>query len=290
MINAIQSLISGLGAGAIYVAVALGFSIVYKSARVVNFAHGQYLVVGGIMASIMIQNLHWALPLVILVVIVIGTALGISTEIVVFRVLKKPDHLVMTLGTVAVGLIIETAVLIPTDGGLYSFDTFPGPKFSIATVTVSSQLLWNLVIAIAVTFALQFFFHRTRRGITLQAAADDRTTASIFGISPGSTTLWSFGLAGALGGLAGIMYTPISPMSFSLGLVIGLKGFAAAMFGGLGSMKGALVGGLSIGVLEGFTATYTNSFISGLIPFTALLIVLLFKPSGIFNEVAVERV
>lgn len=86
------------------------------------------------------------------------------------------------------------------------------------------------------------------------------------------------------------MYTPISPMSFSLGLVIGLKGFAAAMFGGLGSMKGALVGGLCIGVLEGFTATYTNSFISGLIPFTALLIVLLFKPSGIFKEVAVERV
>lgn len=290
MTNVIQSIISGLGAGAIYVAVALGFSIVYKSARVVNFAHGQYLVVGGILASILIQDLNWALPLVILIVLVVGIGLGVSTEIVVFRLLKKPDHLVMTLGTVAVGLIIETAVLIPTDGGLYSLEAFPGPKLSLASVTISSQLLWNLLIAVSATLVLQFFFNRTRRGITLQAAADDRTTASIFGISAGSTTLWSFGIAGALGALAGIMYTPLSPMTFSIGLTIGLKGFAAAMLGGLGSMKGALLGGLLIGLLEAFTATYTNSFISGLIPFTALLFVLLFKPSGIFKEVAVERV
>lgn len=290
MTNVIQSIISGLGAGVIYVAVALGFSIVYKSARVVNFAHGQYLVVGGILASILIQDLNWAVPLVVLVVLVVGIALGVSTEIVVFRLLKKPDHLVMTLGTVAVGLIIETAVLVPTDGGLFSLEAFPGPKFSIASVIISPQLLWNLLIAISATLALQFFFSRTRRGITLQAAADDRTTASIFGISAGSTTLWSFGIAGALGALAGIMYTPLSPVTFSIGLIIGLKGFAAAMLGGLGSMKGALLGGLSIGLLEAFTATYTNSFISGLIPFTALLFVLLFKPSGIFKEVAVERV
>ena len=290
MTNVIQSIISGLGAGSIYVAVALGFSIVYKSARVVNFAHGQYLVVGGILASILIQDLNWAVPLVVLVVLVVGIALGVSTEIVVFRLLKKPDHLVMTLGTVAVGLIIETAVLVPTDGGLFSLEAFPGPKFSIASVIISTQLLWNLLIAISATLALQFFFSRTRRGITLQAAADDRTTASIFGISAGSTTLWSFGIAGALGALAGIMYAPLSPVTFSVGLTIGLKGFAAAMLGGLGSMKGALLGGLSIGLLEAFTATFTNSFISGLIPFTALLFVLLFKPSGIFKEVAVERV
>jgi branched-chain amino acid transport system permease protein len=290
MTNFVQSIISGLGAGAIYVAVALGFSIVYKSARVVNFAHGQYLVVGGIVATILVKDMNWALPFVILSVLVIGVALGVGTEVVVFRILKRPDHLVMTLGTVAVGLIIETAVLIPTDGGLYSLTEFPGPRFSIASVIVSSQLMWNLFIAISATVILQYFFHRTRRGITLQAAADDRTTASIFGISAGTTTLWSFGIAGALGTLAGIMYTPLSPMTFSIGLVIGLKGFAAAMLGGLGSMKGALLGGIVIGLLEGFTATYTNSFISGLIPFITLLLVLLFKPSGIFKEVAVERV
>jgi Branched-chain amino acid ABC-type transport system, permease components len=290
MIAFLQSIISGLGTGVIYAVIALGFSIVYKTTRVVNFAHGQYLVVAGILGSIFTRNLGWPMFVACLAVIALGIVLGVGTELVVFRVLGRPDPLVMTLGTVALGILLEAAVLITTGGSTFGMEQFWGDDLSFLTITVTSQMIWNVLIAVGLTVALMAFFSRTRQGISLQAAADDRETAALYGISPGATTLWSFALAGALGAIGGLMLAPVSPVSFTVGLLFGLKGFAAAMLGGLGSMQGALVGGIAIGLAETFTATYVNGLAAGIVAFVVLLGVLFFRPSGIFKEMAVERV
>lgn len=165
-----------------------------------------------------------------------------------------------------------------------------GNDLSFLTITVTSQLIWNVLIAVGLTIACMVFFSRTRQGISLQAAADDRETAGLYGISPGATTIWSFALAGALGAVGGLMLAPVSPVSFTVGLLFGLKGFAAAMLGGLGSMQGALVGGIAIGIAESFTASYVNGLAAGIVAFVVLLGVLFFRPAGIFKEMAVERV
>lgn len=290
MVTLLQSIVSGVGSGAIYAVIALGFCVVFKTTRVVNFAHGQYLVIAGIIGSILTRNLGWPMLVTCLVVIVIGIGAGVGTELVVFRALGRPDPLVMTLGTVAVGLVIEAVVLILTGGATYGMDQFWGPNAKVMTVTITAQLVWNVIIAVVATAVLILFFSRSRRGVSLQAAADDRETAALYAIAPGMTTLWSFGIAGALGALAGLMLTPVSPVSFGIGLLFGLKGFAAAMLGGLGSIQGALVGGIAIGLAESFTASYLSGLASGVVAFVVLLAVLFFRPSGIFKALAVERV
>lgn len=290
MITFLQSIISGLGTGVIYAVIALGFSIVYKTTRVVNFAHGQFLVIAGILGSIFTRNLGWPMLLACLAVIVLGIIIGVGTEVVVFRVLSRPAPLVMTLGTVALGIIIEAIVLITTGGSTFGMNQFAGNDVKVLSITITAQFVWNVVIAVGLTAALMLFFSKTRQGISLQAAADDRETAALYGISPGATTLWSFALAGALGAIGGLMLTPVSPVAFSVGLLFGLKGFAAAMLGGLGSMQGALIGGLAIGLAESFTATYINGLVAGVVSFVVLLLVLFVRPAGIFKEMAVERV
>lgn len=290
MITFLQAIVSGLGTGVIYAIIALGFTIVYKTTRVVNFAHGQYLVVAGILGSILTRDLGWPMLLACLAVIALGILMGAGTELVAFRVLGRPAHLVMTLGTVALGILIEATVLVTTGGATYGLDQFPGNDLSVLTITITSQMIWNVVLAVLLTVAFMFFFSSTRRGISLQAAADDRETASLYGISPGATTMWSFAIAGALGAIGGLMLAPVIPVSFTVGLLFGLKGFAAAMLGGLGSVPGALVGGIAIGLAEAFTATYINGLAAGIVAFVVLLGVLFFRPAGIFKQMAVERV
>lgn len=290
MSELLQVVVTGLGSGSIYAIIALGFSIVYKSTRVVNFAHGEYLVVCGIGASVLTTAYGWPLLVAGLAMIVVGILLGLGTEAVAFRALGRPDHLTMTIGTVAIGVVLQAVVLRATGGATYRLENWPGPSFAFGGVTISSQVVWNLLLVVVLTVGLQLFFNRSRRGVALQAAADDRETASLFGVSPQSATAWSFGIAGALGAIGGLALTPLSLMSFHLGMLFGLKGFAAAMLGGLGSMQGALVGGLLIGLAEATVATYAGGTLAAVTAFGVLLLVLLLKPSGIFRVVAVERV
>ncbi len=290
MDRVLQVLVTGLGAGAIYAIIGMGFSVVFKATRVVNFAHGEYLVVAGVLASVLQRSMGWPLIPTIVVVVVVGSALGVSTEIVSVRLLNRPSAITVTIATVAVGIMIQAAMLKSTSGKPYGLDEWPGLRFKLGHITVSSQTVWNILLACVLAFLMNMFFSRTRRGIALQAGADDRDTATLFGVSYSSTTLWTFGIAGALGAVGGMVLTPVTLISFSMGFLYGLKGFAAAMLGGLGSMQGALVGGLIIGMAESIVATYLTSTYAPVVIFVVLLLVLIFRPSGLFKELAVERV
>lgn len=286
----LQVIVTGLGAGAIYAIIGMGFSVVFKSTRVVNFAHGEYLVVAGVLASVLQRDLGWPLVPTIVLVMIVGSAVGVGTEVVAVRMLNRPDAMTVTIGTVAVGIMIQAVVLRTTHGDTYGFNEFPWLRFKIGDVTVTSQTVWNVIVACLLALLINMFFSRTRRGIALQAGADDRDTATLFGVSYSTTTLWTFGIAGALGAIGGLAMTPVTLVSFSVGFLFGLKGFAAAILGGLGSMQGALVGGLIIGMSEALVATYMTSTYAPVVIFAVLLLVLVVRPSGLFKELAVERV
>lgn len=285
----LQTIVTGLGTGAIYAIIAIGLGTVFKATRIVNFVQGEYMVVCAILAAVFTST-GWPLVLVFLVVIPIGVAMGLGTEVVVSRFLRRPKPLTAAIGTIALGTIVQAITLTTTGGRAYSMPEWPGPSFSIMGVEVSSQTFWNVLLAVVIAFGLKMFFDLTKRGMALKAAADDSRTAALYGVSPGSTTLWTFGMAGAIGAIGGLALLPVSLMAFNLGLLFTLKGFAAAMLGGLGSMQGALVGGLLIGLLESAFATYVSSTYAGVVVFVVLLGVLLIRPSGLFREVAVARV
>ncbi|MEV5302877.1 MULTISPECIES: branched-chain amino acid ABC transporter permease [Amycolatopsis methanolica group] len=286
----LQACSTGLGSAAIYAIIGMGFSLVFKTTRVVNFAHGGAVVAAGILGSVLQREFGWPLVPVVLAVIVAGVAFGLATETVAVRMLGSPSPLTITIGTVALGIVLEAVLLETTGGATYGMTGWPGPALSRGSVSVPAQTIGNVALAVVVAVVLTVFFSRTRRGVVLQAGADDRDTATLFGVSYRVTTLWTFGLAGALAALAGLAMTPVTLVTFNVGFLYGLKGFAAAMVGGLGSVKGALAGGVPIGITESVFATYVTSNFAPVVAFLVLLVVLVFRPQGMFKELAVERV
>lgn len=291
MSNLLQILLSGLGAGAVYALIALGFSIVYKVTRAINFAHGELLMVCGIVASVLTLQYHLPLLLTAAIVIPLGAVMGILVDLIAVRLLNRPDPLTVTLGTVAVGIAVQAVMLLLTKGVSYSLPGFSGDRtFNIAGALLQSQTVWNLGIGLIAVIGLTLFFNRTRRGVSLRASADDKDTAATFGVSFVQATTSGFALAGALAAAAGVAITPVTLMSYSQGTELGLVGFAAAILGGLGSMPGAVVGGLIVGLAEALVAGYVTSTYSSAAGFVILLLVLFIRPSGLFRAVAVERV
>lgn len=291
MSHFLQILFAGLGSGAIYALVALGFSIVYKAARAINFAQGEILMTAGIVASTL--HSHYDLPLLVACVVVIagGALVGVGTDLIAVRLLGRPDHLTITLGTVGVAIALKAFVLERTHGVTYTLPAFSGDKpIHVAGALLGRQTLWNLGIALVCVTALTLFFARTRRGVSLRASADDRDTAAAFGVSFTGATTWAFALAGGLAATAGVAITPVTLMSFDQGTEVSLIGFAAAMLGGLGSMPGAIAGGLVVGVAENLVGGYWTGNYASITGFVILLIILFLRPGGLFKATVVERV
>ncbi len=287
----LQYLLSGIGSGAIYALIALGFCLVYKGTRAINFAQGEYVVVAGVLASVLRLHEHWPLWLAAVSAVAAGVVMGLATELVAVRFLRRPNPLTVTIGTVGVGIAIDAILILRTNGATYVLPPFSaGAPIHLGGALISPQTIWNVGIAALVVLALGWFFNRTRRGISLRAAADDADTASAYGVSLGSTTLWTFGLGGALAALAGVAITPVTLMASTQGTEIGLVGFAAAMLGGLTSLPGAMLGGLLLGVAQSLFGGYVSGTYSDLFAFATLLIVLFVRPRGILGSAVVQRV
>lgn len=286
----LQYVLSGIGAGAIYALLAIGFSIVYKGTRAINFAQGEYVVIAGVIASVL-SNHGWPLWLCVVTVAALGVVMGLLTQGIAVWFLGRPDPLTVTIGTVGITVAADAILIMKTHGITYSLPSFSGSvPLHVGGALLSTQTLWNIGIAIAAVVGLAWFFGRTRRGLSLRAAADDSDTAGAYGVSPSSAAMWSFGLAGGLAAIAGAAITPVTLMSSTEGTQLGLIGFAAAMLGGLGSIPGAVVGGVILGVGQSLVGGYVSSTYSDVLSFIVLLVVLFTRPTGLFKQVAVERV
>jgi len=286
----LQYLLSGLTVGAIYALVALGFSIIYNASQVINFAQGEFVMIGG-MTTVSLIATGLPLPLAALLAIVVTTLVGLALE--KFAVERARGASVVTLIIITIGasILLRGVAGVVWDKNLHALSAFSGERpIAIGGATLLPQSLWVVGVALVVVAALWWFFNRTLHGKAILATSHNRLAAQLVGISVRSVLLVSFGLSAALGALAGILIAPITFTAWDVGVMLGLKGFAAAILGGLGSGPGAVLGGLLLGLIEALSAGYVSSAYKDVIAFAIILVVLVLLPSGLLGRRSAERV
>jgi len=286
----LQYLIAGLTIGAIYALVALGFSIIYNASQVINFAQGEFVMIGGMATSAFIAQ-GMPLPLAITVAIFLSLLIGILLE--KFAVEPARDAPVVTLIIITIGasILLRGLASLVWDKNIHAVPAFSGERpIAIGGAALLPQSLWVLGATLGAVALLWTFFNRTLAGKAMLAVSHNRLAAQLAGISVRRVLLVSFGLSAALGALAGVLVAPITFTSWDVGVMLGLKGFAAAMLGGMGSGPGAIAGGLLLGMLEALGAGYVSSAYKDAIAFVILLAVLVFLPGGLAGARTTDRV
>ena len=285
-----QFLAAGLTAGSIYALVALGFSIIFNASRVLNFAQGEFVMLGGMCA---VSLLGMGLPLApALIVAVLATALaGLVLERLALARGAQNSVMTMIIITIGASILLRGLAQLVWDKRIHALPPLSGDRpIAILGATVLPQSLWILGATLAIVVALRAFFLRTRVGKAMLATSHNRLAAQLCGIDVRRVVLASFGLAAALGAVAGVLVAPITYTSYDVGVMLGLKGFAAAIIGGLGSFPGAVAGGLLLGVLESFGAGFVSSAYKDAIAFAVILLVLVIRPDGLLGELRADRV
>jgi branched-chain amino acid transport system permease protein len=286
----LQLLVAGIGTGSIYALIALGFNVVFKSTGAMNFAQGEWVVMGGMTAALLFATIN-SVALGCLGAILLVTVAGIVSEKLVIGPLRRPNALLITL--ISIGLAICTRSLVmlvlgKKPVGYPGFSTTESVK--LWGITLQTQTLWIFGLTLVFLAVMHLFFERTMLGKALRAAAADREAAAIVGVRVETTVMLSFGIAAFAGALAGAIITPLTLASYDQGAVFGFKGFSAAMLGGVGSLPGAVVGGLALGLLEAFGSFYISSDFKDAIAFGVLLVILFARPSGLLGRADVIKV
>jgi branched-chain amino acid transport system permease protein len=290
----LQTIIGGIGIGSLYALIALGYSMVYRSMGLVNFAQGSIYMVGTYFGIIwymgMVMGLHVPYPAALVIGILLNSMLGVLLERI-FRPLAKLDLMFMLLGTIGLGFVLDNLFVIIFGAEGFAVRS-PLPDTPIVTlgIRILPQMLLLIGGSAVLMIGLQVFLKKTRPGKAMRASAMDNEIASAMGIPVNRMNALTLAIGSGLAAAAGILAAPIVYVNPAMGSAIGLKGFAAAILGGLGSIPGAIAGGLVFGVLEAISAGYISSSYTRGIAFLIMVIVLMAKPSGIVGEVTVEKV
>jgi branched-chain amino acid transport system permease protein len=286
----LQYVASGLTAGAIYALVALGFSIIYNASQAINFAQGEFVMIGGMTAVTLVGvglPLAAAVPLAVLAAV----AVGLLLEKVAIEPARKADTVTLIIITIGASLLLRGLAQLVWDKRVHSLPAFSGDKpLQFMGATVLPQSLWVLAGAALAVAGLSWFFGRTLFGKAMLATSYNPLAARLVGINTRTVLFVSFGLAAGLGALGGVLIAPIAFTSYDAGIMLGLKGFAAAMLGGLGSFSGAVLGGLLLGLAEGLGAGFVSSAYKDVIAFVIILAVLFFMPGGLLGARRSDRV
>lgn len=285
-----QFVFSGLTVGAVYALVALGFTIIYNASDVVNFAQGEFVMLGG-MITVFAFDAGLPLPLAALLAIVATAAIGVALNKFAIEPARGAPVVSLIIITIGASILIRGATQVLFDKQLHRLPAFSGDDpIHLLGATLLPQSLWVIGGAFAIFIALWLFFSRTLLGKAVLATANNRLAAQLVGINTGFVMTLSFALSAAIGALAGVLVTPITLVSYDVGVGLALKGFAAAMLGGMGNPKGALVGGLLLGLFEALTAGYISSQYKEAVAFVVILAVLFVMPQGLFGQKTTERV
>ena len=284
-----QFFLSGLTTGGTYALIALGFSLVYNATGVINFAQGEFVMLGGMITAACMSA--WGLPLWLaaLIAIAITTLIGLILERAAIRPARNASVVVLILITVGASIFIKGVASI-----VWGPDDRPLPAFSgeapiqLLGATITPQSLWVLGATLVTAIAMWLIFEYTVVGKAMRACAINPHAAQLCGIDLSKMISWSFGLAAAIGAIAGIVLAPITMAQYNVGMMLGLKGFCAAILGGLGNALGGILGGLILGVLEALGAGLISSQYKDAIAFIVLIAVLLIRPSGILGRGGVD--
>jgi branched-chain amino acid transport system permease protein len=300
-----QELVNGITTGALYSLVALGFSMVYGVLKLLNFAHGDLYMVGAYIGFFIIQffggaaNVRIAVPLLLAIMFVVAAGLvgglGVAIERFAYRPLRDAPRIAPLITAIGVSFFLESAALLLFGSQFREYNTAEFISLSsgiqIGSVTIDSVQIMVLVLGLLLMTGLQLLVNRTKLGRQMRAVAADREAAEMLGINVNFVITATFFLGSALAGIAGVMGGLLfNTVTATIGFIAGLKAFTAAVVGGIGSIPGAMLGGLVIGVAESFVTGYISSTYSNLIVFGLLIVVMLVRPSGLLGRVQLQKV
>jgi branched-chain amino acid transport system permease protein len=284
----LQTLIGGISLGAVYALVAMGFSIVYRTMGLVNFAHGSVVMIGAYAASTFYMASKLPFAVAIVVAIVVTGLIGLIIERVL-RPLEGRDFDLMLIGTIGFGTVLEAlAILIWGATGHAVPSPVAAAPIDVLGIRIRTYSLVVIAVAAVATVLLALFLQRTKRGAAMQAVAMDPQAATAVGIHVGRSNAMAFAIGAGLAALAGGLVGPMLYVSPVMGGSLGIKGFAAAIFGGFGSIPGAIVGGMAFGILDSVAAGIFQGY-SELIVFLVFAVAVMVRPTGIFGEKTVNR-
>ena len=294
----IQTLFVGLRLGSIYALVALGYTMVYGIIRLINFAHGDFIMVGGYtMIFTVPAALALGLPawVAVLAAIAVCALVGMGTELVAYRpVRKKGTKMTALITAIAMSLLLENlAQAIPAIGPnpKVASQIFTAGGISFAGVTLEYTTLLTIVISAIVMVVLFQFTQRTKLGRAMRCVSEDKEAATLMGINVNHTILATFAIGSGLAAVAALMYMAQYPKIYTtMGSLLGLKAFVSAVLGGIGIIPGAVLGGIVIGLVESFTTSYVSSSMADAFVFLILIVVLVLKPAGILGKNVGEKV
>lgn len=279
----VQYIASGLTAGGVYALAALGFSLIYRVSGILNFAQGEFFLYGIFIASGLLA-LHIPFSVVLVIAVLIVAFMGVLMENVIIKPLAERSLLTKIIMTVGASIFLKGLAQVIWGKESRTLPAFASDaSLSLWGGNISLQVVWVLMITVLAAWGLSLFLDRTTTGKILQACAEDRTVAQLYGIDPNKVNSMAFVISAGLGALAGIASSPLVLMNYAGGTMIAVKGFIAGVFGGMDRVWGAVLGGLFLGLAEAFVTGYISSLYKEAITLALLLVCLLFLPQGLLG-------
>lgn len=286
----LQYFFSGMTNGAIYGVIALGFSMLYRSTDLINFSHGEFVMIGALTMVTLTMGLRIPVLPAILMTTVCVAFLGLIFERLAIRTVRRPEPIVLIIITVGASIFLRGAAMLIWGKDAYAMPSFTDhPPIDIAGARLLMQSIWIITISVLIAGGLHFFYKKTLAGKAMHACAINKHAAWLVGIPYKAMILLAFGISTGMGGVAGTIIAPITMPAYDMGTMLGLKGFCAAMLGGLGSLWGSVLGGFILGILEALGVGFISSGLKDATAFLLLLLVLYFRPGGIISAVSVKR-
>ncbi len=287
-------LINGLSLGSVYALIALGYTMVYGIAKMLNFAHGDVIMIGAYVVFMSMSNTGLPIPIAIILAIICCTVLGMVIEKVAYAPLRKATNLAVLITAIGVSYFLQNIALMLFGSNPVSFTSvisWEGLSFAGGQLRITGNAIVTIIVCLVIMVVLMWFVKNTKPGQAMRAVSEDRDAAMLMGINVNATISLTFAIGSGLAAVAGALlcssYPSLTPYT---GSMPGIKAFTAAVFGGIGSIPGALVGGLLLGVIEIIAKAYISSQLSDAIVFAVLIIVLLVKPTGILGKQIKEKV
>ena len=285
-------LITGISLGSIYAIIALGYTMVYGIAKMLNFAHGDVIMVGGYMCYCATTYMGWNPILGVLLAMVVCTVLGIVIERLAYKPLRSAPSLAVLITAIGVSYLLQNAALLIWTSNPKSFSPIVGRgAVQFGNLQITHVTLVTIVACVVIMVALTLFTGKTKLGTAMRAVSEDKGAAQLMGINVNTTISMAFAIGSALAAIAGVLLCSAYPMLVpTTGSMPGIKAFTAAVFGGIGSIPGAMLGGILLGIIETFCRAYISMELSDAIVFGVLIVVLLVKPAGLLGKQTREKV
>ena len=287
-------LVSGISLGSIYALIALGYTMVYGIAKMLNFAHGDVIMVGAFMVYTISTSMGMPIAVGVLASIVICTVLGVVIEKVAYKPLRNASSLAVLITAIGVSYLLQNVALLIFGSDAKSFTSvvnIPTLRLFDGQLIITGETIVTIIVSVVIMIALTLFINKTKPGRAMLAVSEDNGAAQLMGVNVNRTISLTFAIGSALAAVAGALLCSAYPtLSPTTGAMPGIKAFTAAVFGGIGSIPGAMIGGILLGVIENLSKGYISTQLSDAIVFSVLIVVLLVKPTGILGKKIREKV